>query len=67
VAEWIIRRRPAPPARTAPAVVSHLHWAQLEGSGLPSATTLRSSAGMHEAQHAWNTRINPPDRDQGAL
>ena len=25
VAEWIIRTRPAPPVRTAPAVVSHLH------------------------------------------
>ena len=42
LAEWIIRRRPASPARTASAVVSHLQWGQPEGSGLSSAAALRT-------------------------
>jgi uncharacterized membrane protein YozB (DUF420 family) len=47
VAEWAIRTRPAPPARTA-AVVAHLHSGQPEGSGRSSAAEFRSSAGMQE-------------------
>lgn len=42
VAEWIIRRRPVPPVRTAvTAVLSHRQVDQAEGSGLSSAAELR--------------------------
>lgn len=42
VAEWIIRRRPVPPARTTvTAVLSHRQVDQAEGSGLSSAAELR--------------------------
>ena len=42
VAEWIIRRRLALPKRTIAAVVVHRQADQAEGSGLSSATELRT-------------------------
>jgi len=56
VAEWAIRTRPAPPARPASAVVSHLHGGQPEGSGRSSAAALRFSAGMQGERDASATK-----------